>query len=78
MVPEVDPVPAALAWPEKPMAATADKAAVSASETATVTRVTLDTDRIPRSRIWALCRVDEVAFRLARLLPIRQSLGRGP
>ena len=50
MVPVVDPVPDALAWPAKPRAATADKAAVSASDTATVIRVTLDTDLIPRSR----------------------------
>ena len=50
VVPDDDPVPVALAWPAKPRAATAERAAVSASETATVTRVTLETDRIPRSR----------------------------
>jgi hypothetical protein len=50
VVPDDDPVPAALAWPAKPRAATADRAALSVSEIATVVRVTLDTDRTPRSR----------------------------
>ena len=49
-MPDDDAVPDALAWPVKPRAATADRAAVSASETATVNGVPLDTDRIPRSR----------------------------
>jgi hypothetical protein len=48
--PDDDPVPVAPACPAKPRAATADRAAVSVIETATVTRVTLETDRIPRSR----------------------------
>ena len=78
MVPDEDPAPAALAWPAKPRAATADRAAVSVSETATVTRVTVDTDRIPRSRTWALRRVDEDPFRLVRMSLMRHSLGRGP
>ena len=78
MVPDVDPVPDALAWPAKPRAATADRAAVSASETAMVNRVTFDTDRIPRSRTCARRRVDEGPFRLARVSLMRHSLGRGP
>ena len=78
MVPDDDPVPVALACPAKPMAATADRAAVSVIETAMVTRVTLETDRIPRSRTWALRRVDEDPFRLVRISLMRHSLGRGP
>jgi hypothetical protein len=48
--PDDDPVSLAPACPAKPRAAAADRAAVSVIEIATVTRVTLETDRIPRSR----------------------------
>ena len=37
--------------PENPIAATAENTAVRASETATATRVSLETDRIPASRL---------------------------
>lgn len=37
--------------PENPIAATAENTAVRANETATATRVSLETDRIPASRL---------------------------
>ena len=77
-MPDDDPALVAPACPAKPKAATADRAAVRVSETATVIRVTLDTDRIPRSRVWTIRRVDDDPFRLVRISLMRHSLGRGP
>jgi hypothetical protein len=45
------PADAPLDRPENPIAATAENTAVRANDAATVTRVSLETDRIPASRL---------------------------
>lgn len=47
-----DPLAFALVLPANPMAAMAENTAESISDTATVRRVILETDRMPLSRIW--------------------------
>jgi hypothetical protein len=50
VAPADPPLVAALARPENPIAAIAEKTAASVRDAATATRVTLDTERMPRSR----------------------------
>jgi len=72
-----DPAVVALARPANPIAAIAEKTAESTSDTATASRVTRETDRIPFSRVRPIRGRFREPETFDRTPVMRRSLGHG-